>query len=216
MSFSWTRCVERDDSSYINATLPHTGYPPSPPPMSYLSARLIRYLLAVWHKQDQLKVLTAFKSAMRILLLSAQCDGPQPPAETQMSLSSSEDTENSFSSTGLWQQPCHNLPDGWRGQNNHSNWDLHLPKSSDLPDHYPLVTSSSCPSLVRARVWTTITLPVNQQVLAYLTGIATYRFSSKWLSSVYHQLIGTLQQRTLYYHSFRFCCTFIKTSVWWS
>lgn len=113
--------------------------------MSRLSARLVRYLSAVRHELDPFKVLTAFKSGVRILLLSAQQDGPQPPAGTQMSLSSGEDTKNSFPSTGLWKQPCHNLTDGWRGQNNHSDWDLHLPKSSDLPDHYPLVTSSSCP-----------------------------------------------------------------------
>lgn len=45
----------------------------------------------------------------------------------------------------LWRElaSCHILTDGWAGQNNHSNPVPSLPKASDLPDHYPLVTSTS-------------------------------------------------------------------------
>lgn len=57
-----------------------------------------------------------------------------------------------MASPGLGCSSCHNVTNGWVGQNNHSNWDLRLPKALDLPDHYPSVTQSSCsyPVWVRA------------------------------------------------------------------
>lgn len=61
----------------------------------------------------------------------------------------------------LWIQRlhCHNLTDGWAGQNNHSKWDPRPSKVSDLPDHYPLVTSSAWSEPARVSVLPTLKLP---------------------------------------------------------
>lgn len=59
-----------------------------------------------------------------------------------------------------WKQllPWHILTDGWAGHNNQSNWVLPLSKASDLPDHYPLVTSTSCskPVWVSVLAWSRV------------------------------------------------------------
>ena len=79
--------------------------------------------------------------------------------------------------------PCRSLTDGWAGQDNHSNCDLHLPKASDLPDHYPLVTSSSWSLPVWVSVSTHVRLlesgksQINySQSIHVFVGIAKYSF----------------------------------------